>query len=655
MNFKRLFLIYFFATLGIISAFSACSSEKVAGADEQPNTMAKQSSSSQESTSASRTNDMLASLREFNNRPKPVTISISETGETIEDTVNAQASFDASYQAIVADDSITWINVEENQNLCNSDSCYALTAMLDSEKIVHGPIGFGSTPISKRIVCLNNKNLLYTIGFGDGYVNKTLLKGQSDYPNDSITMEQFKDECSEENGEFYFAVSKTNGRPIEITEKGTVYASKHIDSTGTCRIELVEISADTTFGYRDPYWEKHVKHIFSNCVSELELLWVCSDCESTTSATNIFDFENSHLTKSSSSEKGSSSSKIQSSSSSESSSSSSNESESGSSSSRDLESSSSSSELSSSSVVSSSSVHPVSISSQIPSPTEISPIRTRSLQFYSNADHSVYVLSGMAYIDGFDTTVLIDSDRDPFFTKVEFRLARVNKHGENEEFLLMTQYMPPASSAEAINFDGMDVKIVDTTKTQCGMFKLFLAFYATNDDRDPEKFITVDTVEFVREPMYCQADPIAPVELRLFNGQMKTSTTRGYSFKDEAEVPLAQAQIQVSNSENGVLTLHGVNGYKVTEYDNLKDRTTYDDDWSSTMLPPQPAHMSDFMFTKAKLADSIQNFDIDAFWVVIGPNFNEITGNDFYAVTLSEKGIAYANGVRQLEIIYCKK
>ena len=283
MNFKKLISISF-CTLSIVSALSACSSDKVAGADEQPNTMATQSSSSQEPTSASRTNDLLASLREFKNKPEPVTISISETGETIEDTINAQASFEAAYQAIVADDSITWINVEENQDVCNSDSCYAITAMLDSEKIVHGPIGFGSSPLGKLIVCLGNKKLLYTIAFGDGYIEKTFLKGKSDNQKDSISMEQFKDECSEENGEFYSAVSKTRGQPIEITEEGTVFAPDRIDSTGTCRIEFAkqncdpdtgictpeEIPADTTLGYRDPYWGKHVRHIFDNCVSELE-------------------------------------------------------------------------------------------------------------------------------------------------------------------------------------------------------------------------------------------------------------------------------------------------------------------------------------------------------------------------------------------------
>lgn len=283
MNTKKIILLSF-CTLGIISALSACSSDKVAGADEQTNTMATQSSSSQEPTSASRTKNVLASLKKFYNSPEPVTISVSEAGEIIEDTINAQASFEAAYQAIVADDSITWINVEENQDVCNSDSCYAITAMLDSEKIVHGPIGFSSSPINKQIICLNSKVLLYTIAFGDGYIEKTFLKGKSDNQKDSISMEQFKDECSEENGEFYSAVSKTRGQSIEITEEGTVFAPDRIDSTGTCRIEFAkqncapdtgictpeEIPADTTFGYRDPYWKKIVKYIFDNCVSELE-------------------------------------------------------------------------------------------------------------------------------------------------------------------------------------------------------------------------------------------------------------------------------------------------------------------------------------------------------------------------------------------------
>ena len=51
MNFKKIISISFSA-LAIVGAITACSSDNVAGADEQTNTMAKQSSSSVESSSS---------------------------------------------------------------------------------------------------------------------------------------------------------------------------------------------------------------------------------------------------------------------------------------------------------------------------------------------------------------------------------------------------------------------------------------------------------------------------------------------------------------------------------------------------------------------------------------------------------------------------
>ena len=416
------------------------------------------------------------------------------------------------------------------------------------------------------------------------------------------------------------------------------------------------------------------------------LLYSCGDSDSSNSATDIIDIDNSHSIETSSSnirsssssepdeDKTYSSSKAKLSSSStgktENSSSvdqknSSNSKKSSSSKSKSKSSSSGNSKTKSSSSnnsITSSSSDEHCNSEQISSSLGpyVSPIRMRPLTAKPNANKSEFTFTGGAFLER--PCIPEDTYREPYFTSVELVLAYVNELGQNVPARITIQYTPPTLPAQTIDFVQMGVKISDSAKTQCGNFKLFVELTATNDPKMNDRFVSWDSVEFVREPRYCEAEPsssaesIKPkIELRKFTGNMETIANLGFSFKDEAEVPLAQAQIQVSNSENGVLTLHGVNGYKVTEYDNLKDRTTYDDDWSSTMLPPQPAHMSDFMFTKAKLADSIQNFDIDAFWVVIGPNFNEITGNDFYAVTLSEKGIAYANGVRPLEIIYCKK
>ena len=100
--------------------------------------------------------------------------------------------------------------------------------------------------------------------------------------------------------------------------------------------------------------------------------------------------------------------------------------------------------------------------------------------------------------------------------------------------------------------------------------------------------------------------------------------------------------------------LYGVNGHKVTMYDNFRDRTTYSDDWYSDDLPPSPVHTTDFKFTEANLTDSTY-FDVDAFWIVIGPAFNKETADDFYTITLKTMERANEEGVRPLKIIYYKK
>ena len=280
----------------------------------------------------------------------------------------------------------------------------------------------------------------------------------------------------------------------------------------------------------------------------------------------------------------SSSSELTSSSSKDSKSSSSN-SESSSSSS---ESNSSSSESSSSSIESSSSSSKPSSSAQSSSSleliaTEISPIRIQSLGISPNADFSVFVLSGIAYIDVSDTAAISDSESAPFFTKVDFFLVHVNEHGQNEGSLLQVQYTPLTGPTAAISFEEQGAKIIDSAKAQCGTFKLFVIVKASNDLAIEDMFITIDSVEFVRDPIHCpepgsSSSTIEQVELIQYNGQMKTSTTNGYSFKKGAEVPLKDAQIQVTMDElTGRLTLHGVNGYKVTKYSNNQDHE-YDDD-----------------------------------------------------------------------------
>lgn len=258
-----------------------------------------------------------------------------------------------------------------------------------------------------------------------------------------------------------------------------------------------------------------------------------------------------------------------------------------------------------------------------------------------------------------------DTYREPYFTSVELVLAYVNELGQNVQPLINIQYTKPTLPAQTIDFAQMGVKISDSAKTQCGNFKLFVVLAAKDDPEMDYWFSIVDSIEFVREPIYCEAEPkssssaaidpvVRKVEIRQFNGLMSTSETRGYSFKEDAEVPIERAQIQVKQGRDGGLMLYGVNGHKVTMYDNFRDRTTYSDDWYSGDLPPSPVHTTDFKFTEANLTDSTY-FDVDAFWIVIGPAFNKETAEDFYTITLKTMERANEEGVRPLEIIYYKK
>lgn len=324
-------------------------------------------------------------------------------------------------------------------------------------------------------------------------------------------------------------------------------------------------------------------------------------------------------------------------------------------------SSSSSNSITSSSSVASS--NPAQTSSSSICISEVSPIHFLPLTAKPNANKSEFFFYGGADLEW--PCIPRNTYPEPYFTSVQLVLAHVNEHGQNEVSPIKLQYTPPTLPAQTIDFVQMGVKISDSAKTQCGNFKLFVDFTATDDPNNPERFLGWDSIEFVREPIYCEAEPkssssaaidsaVRKVEIKKFNGLMSTSKTQGFSFKEDAEIPMERANIRVSMDElTGVLTLHGVNGYKVVEYDNDKDRYYYDD-WCAFDLPSSPVYTTDFRFTEANLTDSTY-FDVDAFWIVIGPAFNKETADDFYTITLKTRERANEEGISPLEIIYYKK
>ena len=386
------------------------------------------------------------------------------------------------------------------------------------------------------------------------------------------------------------------------------------------------------------------------------LLYSCGDSDSSNSATDIIGTDNSHSIETSSSN-------IQSSSSSES-----DEDESYNSSTEENEESSPSDQKSSSSSKkaksSSSSVehgNPVQTSSSSICISEVSPIHFLPLTAKPNADKSEILFYGGANFHISECTADASDETDFIFTDVNLVLAHVNESGQNEQPLINIQYTKPTLPAQTIDFAQMGVKISDSAKTQCGNFKLFVVLMATNDPKMHDRFVSVDSIEFVREPIYCEAESsssaeiIEPkIELRKFTGNISTSETRGYSFKEDAEVPIQRANIRISMDEvTRGLTLHGVNGYKVVLYDNNKDEN-YHDDWTIDDLPPSPTYTTDFKFTEAQLMESTR-FYLYIFAIVIGPNYNKDTGDDFYAIALENKGIPNEDGLSQMKFLYYKK
>jgi hypothetical protein len=392
------------------------------------------------------------------------------------------------------------------------------------------------------------------------------------------------------------------------------------------------------------------------------LLYSCGDSDSSNSATDIIGTDNSHSIETSSSNIRCSSSsepdedKTYSSSKAKLSSSSTKKTENSSSVDHKNSSSSKKTKSSSSSVEHG---NPVQTSSSSICIREVSPIHFLPLTAKPNADKSEFFFYGGADFHIFECTADASDETDFIFTDVNLQLVHVNELGQNEQARINIQYTPPTLQAQTIDFAQMGVKISDSAKTQCGNFKLFVVLMATDDPKMHDRFVSVDSIEFVREPIYCpvesksssSAEIIEPkVELRKFTGNMSTSETRGYSFKEDGEVPKEQAQIQISMDElTGILTLHGLDGYKVVIYDNDKDKK-YNDDWTSRDLPPSPTFTTDFKFTETKLIESTRIHGF-LFAIVIGPNYNKETGDDFYAITI--KNNDYLS--KTVEIIYYKK
>lgn len=303
--------------------------------------------------------------------------------------------------------------------------------------------------------------------------------------------------------------------------------------------------------------------------------------------------------------------------------------------------------------------------SQLIAPTDFSPIVTNGLSVNSNGDKTKFVINGGAKLDLLDT-MTIPADAEAYFYDMSLEIFKVNATGNLESTPLTVTFNKPATAIPNINWSDFGASIFDENKSDCGTFRIRATYMASNDPTIPSKYISVDSVEFIREEIYCkpfeeiQAQtpveiPGSTVELTMFTVDVGTKDGTGISLSSGTSVPQASADLYFTADElTGVVTAHAANGVQIAEYTNAKDKN-YEDDWTSIDLPPDP-HMSDFKFKEKSLTSSISGIDKFSFYVATTPSYNATTGDGFFAFTMQTKSdTPDSNNNYSLTILIYKK
>ena len=285
MNIKKIIPLSL-ATLSVMGAFTACSDNKVVGADEQTNTMAELSSSSVEPGSSNslivlsylRDEGTVAALTSVSKRTAVTYSHIAgETGYQT-DSVTAHESFDRAVQSILnIDPTVRLID----EKIPSDYSTYKMNrqtymAMKDEDGLVHGDIlfrhGYESFPeigidvscginyvdIDGNYVQMSNEDYFnsyfldnhfsfmprYEVHFNgkDHKFYKDLTAIKYLLSVDSTVREEFRMDCALDNG--------------ELVEDDGLQMTCHANA------EL----KDGVQTYTDPYWKKYATYMIESCV-----------------------------------------------------------------------------------------------------------------------------------------------------------------------------------------------------------------------------------------------------------------------------------------------------------------------------------------------------------------------------------------------------
>lgn len=274
MHFKKIipFSLVTIGALCVAGALSACS-DKVAGADEQVNTMAQNSSSSVTpgSSDSFDKNDFLA---KFGNHKSGVPVIYSTSyKDSLEHPKRADGYIGSVYTMVIADSFVDSINARETYN-------NIVDSILENAFV---PIDEAASHSFREVLFLGEDSSGLYIELYDGGVSCG-FGGRTHPENDDVLVSEFYSHGVEKTGDSLFVVRKMLSFDTSIVEQ---FKDECIAEGGSFGVNMVVIypiyddepleqwpighkcslrASLTDSVYKDPYWEKYISKVLDRCI-----------------------------------------------------------------------------------------------------------------------------------------------------------------------------------------------------------------------------------------------------------------------------------------------------------------------------------------------------------------------------------------------------
>ena len=250
MNFKKIIPLSF-AALSVAGALSACSDNKVVGADEQQNTMAERSCSSVAPGSSSSRQEksfnemVLAAIRGVPRGTAATIFHMAGDNFNQIDSVTAHETYDGVVQLILDYD----VTLSDAELVVKYDTLWGLAmnsafhaVMRDEDDVLHEALMYvDDAPRAYSVYCHETELMdIYNVSCATETDCSEVIKLLRS--EDSTLLEQFKQDCALENGTLEFA--------------GPGFPEMY------CFVAPQLVNGAVT--YKDPNWKKYTKRIIED-------------------------------------------------------------------------------------------------------------------------------------------------------------------------------------------------------------------------------------------------------------------------------------------------------------------------------------------------------------------------------------------------------